>query len=276
MARDGKALEETWRLLDEADEADEAVTRTLLEAEATMQPPQQAQSHPWSPKLVTAQRKAALITKYCRATLNHKTSLQVFQLFGDQGWRIDTSWSLPEWTSAALEESKKAFKQQAIQAKKNVWKLRKKFLQQKVEEQVSCINEEDCDKYIQRIKKKEEIQIKHRIIKARLKEDQVTLTYAEMPDGAMMMSEEMTPSLVDWNRKHFQQPIRNGVTMANGGAFSKGLHPHKTSPAELQRNTHSILEDDLDKTAVQHHELPFYDALHSTTNEVLEKTQRNT
>ena len=66
--------------------------------------------------------------------MNNKTPLWLFQLLGDQAWRIGTSWSLPERTTAALEESKKAFKRQAIQAKKNACKLQKNFLQQKVEE----------------------------------------------------------------------------------------------------------------------------------------------
>lgn len=114
--------------------------------------------------------------------------------------------------------------------------------------------------------KKEEKQIKHRIIKARLKEDQEA-----MPDGTMRMAREMPTALIDWNRQQFQQPIRNGATMANVGDFSKGLCPHKTSPAELQRNTGAILEGDLDRTAVHHHEIPFYEALQSTTNEVPEK-----
>ena len=97
----------------------------------------------------------------------------------------------------------------------------------------------------------------------------MALTCAELPDGTMKMGKEMTTALVDWNRQHFQQPIRNGATVANGETFSKGLHPHETSPAELQSNTWAILEGNLDRTAVQHHELPFYNALCSTTNEVL-------
>lgn len=71
MVRDGKELEETGRLLDEADKA---VMRALLEAEAAVLPSQQARSHPWSPELVIAQRKAALVTKYCKAVLDNKAS----------------------------------------------------------------------------------------------------------------------------------------------------------------------------------------------------------
>ena len=109
------------------------------------------------------------ITKYCKAAMNNKTPPQVFQMFADQAQSIDTSWSLPERTTAALKESKKNTKQQVIQAKKNAGKLRQKFLKQKVAEQVSCIDEKKCGNYIQRIKKIEEMQNKHRIIKSRLK-----------------------------------------------------------------------------------------------------------
>ena len=39
---------------------------------------------------------------------------------------------------------------------------------------------------------------------------------------------------------------------------------------EVHNNTRAILEGTLDRTIVQNHELPFYDALRNTTNEVLE------
>ena len=113
--------------------------------------------------------------------------------------------------------------------------------------------------------------MKHKIIKARLKEDRVALTCMEMLDGTMKMGKGTTRALEDWNRKHFQQPIRNGVTAANGGAFSKGLRPHETSPTELHSNTHAILKGILDRNAVQHHELPICNAFCSTTNEILVK-----
>ena len=106
----------------------------------------------------------------------------------------------------------------------------------------------------------------HKIIKARSKEDRGALTCTEMPDGTMRIT-----ALVAWNRQHFQQPIRNGATAAIRGDFSTGLRPHETSPAKQQSNTRAILEGNLDRTAVQYHEIRFYDALRSTTNEVLEK-----
>ena len=98
----------------------------------------------------------------------------------------------------------------------------------------------------------------------------MALTCVEMLDGSMKMGEEMTTVLVEWNRQHFQQPIRNGATTANGGAFSKELQPHETSIEEIHNNTRAILEGTLDRTIVQNHEFPFYDALHRTTNELLE------
>ena len=65
--------------------------------------------------------------------------------------------------------------------------------------------------------------MKHKIIKARVKEDRVALTCMEMLDGNMKMGEGMTTALVEWIIKHFQQPIRNGAIAANEEAFSKGL-----------------------------------------------------
>ena len=113
--------------------------------------------------------------------------------------------------------------------------------------------------------------MKHKRIKARVKEDQVPLTCVEMLDGNMKMGEGMTMALVEWNMQQFQQPIRNGAIAANAEAFSKGLRPHEMSIEELHSNTRAILEGNLDRTEVQHHELHLYDALWSTTNEVLEK-----
>ena len=144
------------------------------------------------------------------------------------------------------------------------------FLQQKIQEQVACIDKEDRDSYIQRIQKKEIIQMKHKIIKARVKEDQVALTCVEMLDRCMKMGKETTTTLVECNMQHFQQPIRNGATAAKGGeAFSKGLRPHETLIGELSNNSWANFGGTLDKTVVQNHELPFYDALRSTTNKVL-------
>ena len=93
--------------------------------------------------------------------------------------------------------------------KKNARKIRERFLQQKIKEQVSCIDEEDCESYIQRVKKIEEMQMKHKIIKARVIEDRVALTCVEMLDGSMQMGKGMTMALVEWNRQHFQQPSSN-------------------------------------------------------------------
>ena len=115
-AKDGRSIEETGRLLDEADKA---VTRALLDADAGMIPSQRAQSHPWRSDLVTAQRKAALITKYYKVVINNKTPPRVFQLFAGQAQSIDTPWSLPERIPEVLEGCKKAIKRQAIQAKEN-------------------------------------------------------------------------------------------------------------------------------------------------------------
>ena len=138
-ARDGGSIEKTIRFFDEADKV---ITRALIEAETTMLPSQWASLHPWRPDLVTAPRKPSLITKYCKASLNKKIPPRVFQLFAEQARIIDTSWTLPEQIPAVLEDSKNTVKQRAIHWKKNRWKLRKKFLQQKCEEQVSCIDEE--------------------------------------------------------------------------------------------------------------------------------------
>ena len=64
------------------------------------------------------------------------------------------------------------------------------------------MDEKDRGIYIQR-KKKEEIQNKHRIIKATLKEDQVALTCVEMWNGMMKTGKEMITALVNWNRQYF-------------------------------------------------------------------------
>ena len=112
--------------------------------------------------------------------------------------------------------------------------------------------------------------MKHKRIKARVKEDQVPLTCVEMLDGNMKMGEGMTMALVEWNMQQFQQPIRNGAIAANAEAFSKGLRPHETTIEELHNNTRAILEGTFDRKLLQNHELPFYDALRSTTSEVLE------
>ena len=53
-ARNGETIETIGRILDETEEA---ITRALLEAEKAMLPSQHAQSHHWSPELVTAQKK---------------------------------------------------------------------------------------------------------------------------------------------------------------------------------------------------------------------------
>ena len=98
----------------------------------------------------------------------------------------------------------------------------------------------------------------------------MALTCMEMLDGGMKMGNEITMVLVEWNRQHFQQPQRNGATSANGEAFGKGPRPHEMTIKELHNNTQAILEGALDRTVVQNHELPFYNALRSTNSEVLE------
>ena len=97
-----------------------------------------------------------------------------------------------------------------------------------------------------RVTSKELKKMKHKIIKAQIKEDLVAVTWVEMLDGSMKICEGMTMMLVERNRQHFQISIRNGGTAANGEAFSKGLRPHETSNEELHKNTRAILEDTLD------------------------------
>ena len=41
-----------------------------------------------------------------------------------------------------------------------------------------------------------------------------------MPERTMKAGNAMAAALVDWNRQHFQQPISNVATTANGGIFS--------------------------------------------------------
>ena len=118
--------------------------------------------------------------------------------------------------------------------------------------------------------KERKMLMKHKIIKARIKEERGALTCAEMLDGRMKIGKEMTTALVEWNRQHSQQLKRNGATTVNGEAFSKGLRPHLTTIEELHNNTRAILEGTFDRKLLQNHELPFYDALRSTTSEVLE------
>ena len=88
-----------------------------------MLPSQKEKSHHWSPKLVKTQEKAALITKFCRAAMNRKTPLWVFQRFADQARGVESSWSLLEQIPELLAENKKLFKQRAISVKKNAHKL---------------------------------------------------------------------------------------------------------------------------------------------------------
>ena len=164
-ARNGEPIETTGRLLDKADAT---ITRALLEAEKAMLPSQRARSHHWVPELVKAQQKAALMTKFCRAAMKNKTPLWVSQRFADQAQSIDTLWSLPERLPELLAEKEKLFKRRAIKAKKNARKLRYDDLKQKIQEQVACIDEDDRESYIQRIQKKEKLQMRHLIIKARI------------------------------------------------------------------------------------------------------------
>ena len=82
---------------------------------------------PVESQLVIAQRKATLITKYCKAALNNKTPPWVFQFFAEQIQSIETFWILPERIPAFLADSKNAIKRQAVQAKKNAWKLQRSF-----------------------------------------------------------------------------------------------------------------------------------------------------
>ena len=87
----------------------------------------------WSPELVKAQQKAALMTKFCRAAMIRKTPLRILQWFADQARSIDTSWTLPERLPELLVENKKLFKQQAITAKKNARKLRDDYLKRNLD-----------------------------------------------------------------------------------------------------------------------------------------------
>ena len=113
--RNGEPIETTGRLLDEADAT---ITRALLEAEKAMLPSQRARSRHWSPELIKAQQKAALMTKFCRAAMIRNTPLRVFQWFADQARSIDTSWMLPERLPEQLAENKKLFKRRVITANK--------------------------------------------------------------------------------------------------------------------------------------------------------------
>ena len=69
----------------------------------------------------------------------------------------------------------------------------------------------------------------------------MALTCVEMPDRMTKIGKEMTTALVDWNKQHFQQPIVNGATAADGGIFSRGLCLHNSSPEDLQQHTRTIL-----------------------------------
>ena len=127
----------------------------------------------------------------------------------------------PEWTLPALEESAMAnwvaaLAKQARKAKRNQRKLQKEFLEKRLRESVSAMEPEEQQKAIETILKRDKLRQSHMIIQRRLNQARTQLKCVIEEGGQRISGRDMSNAFVTYNAHHFQQPIRNGATAANG------------------------------------------------------------
>ena len=74
----------------------------------------------------------------------------------------------------------------------------------------------------------------------------------------------MPNAFVTYNAHHFQQPIRNGATAADGGDFCNGLRAYQTTDVDLSNNTYDILRGEIAESTIKESEVPFYNSFKCT------------
>mmetsp|Transcript_4760 Transcript_4760/g.7241 ORF Transcript_4760/g.7241 Transcript_4760/m.7241 type:complete len:91 (+) Transcript_4760:1033-1305(+) len=79
--------------------ADQIMTNCMLAAQRAVLPSQHAQSHPWSPALVQAQKKKGLAANLLSMlTINQPISPSVERRFRRNAFTIDPTWDIPPLT----------------------------------------------------------------------------------------------------------------------------------------------------------------------------------
>ena len=254
------AGEDTEKIGGLLDEADEIMTKGMIDAEMAMRPSNKAASHCWSPELVRRQRMAALGTRFARARKKPMSS-PLRATFEAEAKAIDPEWKLPVHGGTAMAKWVEALAKQAKKAKRNQQKLRKEFLEQQLRDSVSAMEPEEQQEAIKTIMTKDKMRQNHKIIQRRLKQARTQLKSVIGEDGQRISGSEMPTAFVTYNAHHFQQPIRNGATAADGRDFCNGLRAYRTTEEDLSNNTYVVLRGEIAEPTIKESEVPFYESI---------------
>ena len=231
------------------------MTEGMKEAEAVMRATNRAASHCRSPELVMRQWNAALGKKSATA-MRKQMPPPLRATFEVEAQAIDPEWMLSEHEEIAMAKWVAALAKQARKAKRNQRKLRNEFLEQRLRDSASAMAREEQREAIETILKRDRLQQNHRIIQWQLKQARTQLKCVIGEDRQQILGSAMPNAFVIYNAHHFQQPIRNGATTADGGDFCNGLRAYQTTDVDLLNNTFAIYEGRLQNPPSKNRKCP--------------------